>query len=210
MSKVSLYNQQGEITGEISLPKEIFDLKMSADLVHQVAISQMGNRRQVIASTKGRGDVSGGGKKPWRQKGTGRARAGSSRSPLWRHGGVTFGPRSEVVFKKNIPSKMKRAALFMALSDKVKNNFLVVLDDIKLEKPKTKLMVGVLGKLPSKGETALMALPSMQKDLIASGRNINNLAVLQAKDLNCLDVLTFKYLIMPEASIKVIKETFAK
>jgi large subunit ribosomal protein L4 len=118
MSKVSLYNQKGEVVGETLLPKEIFDIKMSPDLVHQVVIAQMGNRRKIIADTKNRSEVSGGGKKPWRQKGTGRARHGSTRSPLWRHGGITFGPTTEVSFKKEIPNKMKRKALFMVISEK--------------------------------------------------------------------------------------------
>jgi large subunit ribosomal protein L4 len=210
MSKISLYNQKGEVVGETLLPKEIFDVKMSQDLVHQVIVAQAANRRQVIADTKSRGEVRGGGKKPWRQKGTGRARHGSTRSPIWRHGGITFGPRTGVNYKKVVSSKMKRQALFMALSDKVKTNSLIVLEDLKIEKPKTKLMVQILNKLPTKGKRSMVALPAMEKDIISATRNIRNTAVGQAKDLNCLDVLTFQYLIMPKESIKVIKETFAK
>ncbi len=210
MSKVSLYNQAGEVVGETLLPKDIFDVKMNRDLVHQVVVAQSANRRRVLADTKGRGEISGGGRKPWRQKGTGRARHGSTRSPIWRHGGITFGPKAETIFKKEIPSKVKRQALFMALSDKVKNNFLIVLEDLKLEKPKTKLMAEVLGKLPSGKENLLVALPSVDKNLISATRNIAGAATIQAKDLNCLDVLSSKYLIMPKESIKVIKETFLK
>ena len=106
--KVPLYNQEGKESGQALLPKEIFDVKFNSDLVHQVAVSQAANRRRVIAHTKGRGDVRGGGKKPWRQKGTGRARHGSRRSPIWKGGGVTFGPTKERVFKKDIPKKMRR------------------------------------------------------------------------------------------------------
>ena len=208
--KTIVYNQGGKESGETLLPKEIFDVKMSKDLVWQVVVAQTGNRRQIIAHTKGRGEVSGGGKKPWRQKGTGRARAGSNRSPLWRHGGITFGPTNKVIFKKTISDRMRKTALFMALSDKAKNNFLVVLDGISLEKPKTKLMAAVLDSLPSRGKTALIALPGMDKDLIAASKNIADTLSVQAKDLNCLDVLSFKYLILPKESIKVLKETFAK
>ena len=208
--KVLVYNQTGEQVGTTLLPKEIFGVELNSDLVHQVAVSQIANRRRVIANTKGRGEVRGGGKKPWRQKGTGRARVGSIRSPLWRHGGVTFGPTREKIFKKDIPAKMKRKALFMVLSEKVKNNLLVVLDNLKLEKPKTKLMEEVLKKLPSKNESALIALPEVNKDLVLSSRNIQNSGVIQAKDLNCLDLLSSKYLILPKESIKVIKETFLK
>jgi large subunit ribosomal protein L4 len=210
MSKISLYNQTGEVVGETLLPKEIFDVKMSQDLVHQVIVAQADNRRQVIADTKSRGEVRGGGKKPWRQKGTGRARHGSTRSPIWRHGGITFGPRTGVNYKKEISDKMRRQALFMVLSDKVKTNSLIVLENLKIEKPKTKLMAEILNKLPGKGKSSMVALPAMEKDIISATRNIRNTAVRQAKDLNCLDVLTFQYLILPKESIKVIKETFIK
>src|SRR3989338_1248909 len=103
--KAPVYNQLGEEVGQSLLPKEIFDVKFNADLVHQVVVSQMANKRQVIANTKGRGDVSGGGKKPWRQKGTGRARHGSIRSPIWRHGGITHGPRKDEVYAQKLNKK---------------------------------------------------------------------------------------------------------
>src|SRR3989344_4067362 len=125
--KVDLYNQNGEVAGSVNLPKEIFEVKFNADLVHQIAVSQMANKRQVSAHTKIRSEVRGGGKKPWRQKGTGRARHGSIRSPLWRGGGITFGPRNDKVYEKDIPKKMRRKALLMALSQKAKNSQLVVL-----------------------------------------------------------------------------------
>jgi len=142
--KVSVYDQQGKEIGTTLLPKEIFDVKLNPDLVHQVATSQMANRRQVIAHTKDRGEVRGGGKKPWRQKGTGRARHGSIRSPLWKGGGVTFGPTKERNFKKIIPKKMKRKALFMVLSAKAKENLLIILDTLKLPLPKTKVISQIL------------------------------------------------------------------
>ena len=170
----------------------------------------MANRRKQIAHTKTRAEVRGGGRKPWRQKGTGRARAGSIRSPIWRGGGVTFGPRKEKVFKKKIPKKMKRKALFMILSAKVKNNLLILVDKLKLEKAKTKLMSQILTKLPSKKDPVLIALPAIDKNLILAARNIPHIATIQVKDLNCLDLLSFKYLILPKDAIKVIKETFFK
>lgn len=211
--KYIAYNQEGEKVGITLLPKEIFEVKVSPDLVHQVAVSQMANQRRVIADTKDRGEVRGGGRKPWRQKGTGRARHGSRRSPLWRGGGVTFGPTKDRVFKKKIPRKMKRLALFMALSEKVKNNLLILLDKFKIEKPKTKLMAETIENLKSKIEnfkkgSILIALPEMDKNLILSVRNLPNVEIMQVKDLNCLDLLSFKYLIMPEEAIKVVKETF--
>ena len=208
--KYNIYNQEGKEIGQTLLPKEIFGLKTNPDLVHQVVVSQMANRRQVIAHTKDRGEVRGGGRKPWRQKGTGRARHGSIRSPLWRGGGVTFGPTKERVFKKKIPEKMRRLALFMALSGKVKNNLLILLDKLKVEKAKTKLMAEILKKLPCKEKSSLIALLEIDKNLILATRNIPKIETIQAKDLNCLDLLSFKYLIMPKESIKVIKDTFLK
>jgi len=208
--KITIYDQEGKEAGTTLLPKEIFDVKMNPDLIHQVVVSQMANRRKVIAHTKTRGEVSGGGKKPWKQKGLGRARHGSIRSPIWRHGGVVFGPTKEKVFTKKIPKKMKRKALFMTLSGKVKNNLLILLDKLKLEQPKTKFMSEILKKLPSKGKSSLIALPEMDKNLILAARNLPEVETIQVKDLNCLDLLSFKYLIMPKESVKVIKETFLK
>jgi len=170
----------------------------------------MANRRKVIAHTKTRAEVRGGGRKPWRQKGTGRARVGSIRSPLWRGGGVVFGPRKEKIFKKGIPKKMKKLALFMVLSEKAKNNLLIILDKVKIEKPKTKEMTEILKKLPCKTESSLIALPELNKNLILAARNIPDVETTQAKDLNALDLLSFKYLVIPKEAIKVIKETFLK
>ncbi|MBI2625324.1 MAG: 50S ribosomal protein L4 [Candidatus Nealsonbacteria bacterium] len=206
---VKTYNQKGEEVGQTRLPADIFGLSFNSDLVHQIVLSQMSNRRRVIAHTKGRGEVRGGGRKPWRQKGTGRARHGSIRSPLWIGGGVTFGPTKERNFKKVVPIKMKRKALLMVLSDKAKNSLIVLLDQLNLEKAKTKIMVEILGKLPNKG-SKIIALPAMDKNIILAARNIPDVKTCQAKDLNALDLLSFKYLIMPKESIKVIKETFLK
>ena len=213
--KTILYNQQGEKAGEILLPKEIFDIKLNSDLVHQVVVSQMANRRQGSAHTKTRADVRGGGKKPWRQKGTGRARHGSIRSPIWRGGGVTFGPSKEKIFKKKIPQKMKRKALLMVLSEKVKSNLLIFLDKLKLEKVKTKLIIEIikaqsqnLKDNSKKRESFLITLPKIDKNVILATNNIPKVTTIQAKDLNCLDILTYKYLIIPKDSIKIIKETF--
>ncbi len=206
--KYEIFEQNGKKIGETLLPKEIFEVKVNPDLVHQVVVAQMANRRKVIAHTKTRGEVSGGGKKPWAQKHLGRARHGSIRSPLWRHGGVTFGPRKERVFKKKIPTKMKRKALFMVLSAKAKNNLLILLENLKIDQPKTKLMAEILKKLPSKDESSLIALPAIDKNLILATRNLPDAETIQAKDLNCLDLLSFKYLIMPKDAVKVIKETF--
>lgn len=191
------------------MPKEIFEVKLNQDLVYQVAVSQMANRRQVLANTKGRGEVSGGGKKPWRQKGTGRARVGSIRSPLWRGGGITFGPTKERNFKKKINKKMKKTALFMILSAKAKDNNLTVLEELKIEKAKTKIMAGIFKNLPGSGKNILLVLPKLEKDVILASRNLPGIRTVEARNLNSLDLLSFKRLIMPKETIRVIKETFA-
>jgi len=211
----NVYNQKGEVVGEIKLPKEIFEAKVNSDLMHQVLTSQMANQRRVIAHTKTRGEVSGGGIKPWRQKGTGRARHGSIRSPLWKGGGVTFGPRSERNYKKRIPEKIRRKALFMAFSAKAKDNLILVLDKIEIENPKTKLMVEILGNLRSKVKNfkkgnVILALPQKDEKIILASRNLPGFSTIEARNLNVLDLLSFKYLILPKASVKVIKETFLK
>ena len=217
---VKVYNQKGEEAGKTELPSDIFDVKMSQDLVHQVVVSQMGNRRQVSAHTKNRGDVRGGGRKPWRQKGTGRARAGSRRSPIWRGGGITFGPTNERNFKKIIPQKMRRKAMFMVLSQKAKDKELIVLDELKLEKAKTKEMANIVKSLKlkvqsskpkkKKQESVLIALPRMDENIIRATRNISKIATIPSKDLNCLDILSYKYLMLPKEAIAVIKTTFSK
>jgi len=207
---VNTYNQEGKKIEQTRLPKEIFEVPLNPDLVHQVVVSQMANRRRVMAHTKTRAEVRGGGRKPWRQKGTGRARVGSIRSPIWRGGGVTFGPTKEKVFKKKIPKKIRRKALFMVLSAKARNNLLVLLDKLELKDQKTKLMAEILKKLPSKNESSLIALPEMEKNIILAARNISKVETIQAKDLNALDLLSFKYLILPKESVKAIKDAFLK
>lgn len=206
--KYAVYNQQGEEKGTVLLPKEIFELPMNSDLVHQVAISQMANQRIVTAQAKNRGEVRGGGRKPWRQKGTGRARHGSRRSPIWRGGGVTFGPTKDRVFKKKINKKVKKKALFMVLSEKAKSNLLVVLDELKLEKAKTKSLAKLIGNF--KKGSFLIALPKIEKRVILAGRNLSGVEVIEARNLNVLDLLSSKYLMMPKESIKVVKEIFSK
>lgn len=222
--KIIVYNIEGKEVGNTLLPKEIFDVKMNSDLVHQVAVSQMANQRQGSAHTKDRSEVRGGGKKPWRQKGTGRARSGSSRSPIWKGGGVTFGPRNDKNYKKDIPRKIRRKALFMVLSQKFKENLLVVLDELKLDKsPKenlrfptgqaktklTKSMAEIIKKLPFQEKSCLIVLPGYDKKIILAARNIPKISTSEARNLNVLDLLNFKYLLMSKDAIKAIKETFS-
>ena len=144
MAKLNIYNQKAEKTGDIEVSDKVFGVKMSEALIHQAVVAQMANERQVIAHTKGRAEVRGGGKKPWKQKGTGSARAGSSRSPIWIGGGVTFGPTKERNFSKKINKKMKQKALLMAISDRVKNGEIIVLDNLNTKEFKTKVMDTIL------------------------------------------------------------------
>jgi len=207
-----VYNQQGKETGKITLPVAVFGAKWNADLVHQVAQSMLSNKRQGSAHTKNRGEVSGGGKKPWKQKGTGRARHGSTRSPLWVGGGVAHGPRSDKNYGRKINRKLKRQALYSVLSKKLHEGEILFLNGIALPEIKTKAVKEVLGKLSGiKGyesiakshNAAHLIIPSKDMNLEKSFRNFGNLKVGEARNLNVLDVLTYKYLIItaPEESI---------
>jgi large subunit ribosomal protein L4 len=207
--KISVYDKEGKELSQAVLPKEIFGLEVNPDLVWQVAVSQGANRRHVIADTKDRGEVRGGGRKPWKQKGTGRARHGSRRSPLWRGGGVTFGPTNSRNFKEKIGKKQRRKALFMVLSSKAKEKTFFLLEDFIIDQPKTKLVVAVLNKLSIKG-SCLIVLPGRDEKLEKAAANIEKVKVAQAKDLNALDLLSFKNIILLKDSVKVIKDTFDK
>lgn len=203
-----VYNKEGKEIKKINLSKEIFGVEVNNDLLHQVVVSQMSNRRQGTAQVKDRGDVRGGGKKPWRQKGTGRARHGSRRSPIWVGGGVTFGPTNEKNYKKKITKQMKRKALSMALSSKASDDNIRLVDEFKIKEPNTKSVKGFLDTLFSKKESTLFVIPNIEESFILSIRNIPKTDVIQAKDLNALDILSFRNLILFEKSLDIIKETF--
>jgi len=205
---IDTYNQQGEeLEEQTRLPKDVFNIEINNDLLHQVITSQRQNRRQLSADVKDRAEVSGGGKKPWRQKGTGRARHGSIRSPLWEGGGVTFGPDTDRNLKRKIPSKMKRKALFMALSSKVKDDELVLVDDFKLDEIKTQKAKEVLDNLGI-DDTCLVALGNLKKETVKSLRNLSDATVMEARNLNALDLLKYKYLVLDKKAVKVIKQVF--
>ncbi len=206
--KLNLYNQKGEEIGKVEAPDEIFGVELNDELLHQVVVSQSANRRQTSAHTKDRGEVRGGGKKPWRQKGTGRARHGSRRSPIWVGGGITFGPRSDKNYKKTIPVKMKRRALFMALSSKAKDEELIIVDDFGIRDHKTKSAQVLLNSLPLSDKSGLVVLMTPDKNEILSFRNIPKTESIQVNNLNALDILSFKRLIMTEETISKIKEIF--
>lgn len=212
--QTKVYNQKGEETGKINLPDDIFNVKINPDLLHQVIVSQMSNRRVHLARAKDRSEVRGGGRKPWRQKGTGRARHGSIRSPIWRGGGVTFGPTGKENFKKKINKKMRRKALFMAFSSKAEDKEIFVLDGLKLAEPKTKLMASVLDKIikpkKKKNYNSLIILDGKDENTLRAARNIFETKILRADNLNALDLLSYKYLIMPKGAIGVIEKIYKK
>ncbi len=207
--ETKIYNQKGEESGKIELPAKIFGLSWNDTLVHQVVVSMQANKRTPVAHAKGRSEVSGGGKKPWKQKGTGRARHGSSRSPIWKGGGVTHGPLSEKNYTKKINKKMKQKAFFVALSRKLEDNEILFLDKVDLNKAKTKEAVGVLKSLSKikgfeklttkKKNAALVAMSTKNIDTTLSFRNISGVGVGEVKNLNLLDILSSKYLIMLDA-----------
>ncbi len=209
----TLYNIKGEKAGKVTLPESIFGLQWNADLVHQVVVSMQSNARQGNAHTKDRGDVRGGGKKPWAQKGTGRARHGSSRSPIWKGGGVTHGPSNETIFKKVISKQMRQKALLVALSRKVKDGQVIFIDSLEMSEPKTKnakVVLAALTKefagLSSKKNAALIALPSAHKPTMKSFQNFSNIEAIDVRNLNPVSVMSAKYVLIanPEAAFETL------
>lgn len=212
--KISVYNQNAEVVGEIELNSKIFGVKPSIHLLSEAVRVQASNARKGLANTKTRGEVSGGGKKPWRQKGTGRARAGSIRSPIWRHGGVTFGPTSNRNWSLKINKKAKTKALFMSLSDKVTDGKLIVIDSVNLEAPKTKQFVAVMNALENKlsglGKRQMFVLPKKDDGLVRASRNIPFLTPTLATSLNVTDVLKADTMVVLKDSLAVIEKTYLK
>jgi len=216
--ETKIYNIKGKEAGKINLPESIFGVPLKSDLIHQVVYSIMSNMRRPIAHTKGRADVRGGGKKPWRQKGTGRARHGSSRSPIWIGGGVTHGPSKDQVFAKKINRKMRKVALFSLLSKKLNKEEILFVDNIKIDEPKAKEAKSILEGLSTisgfdklltkRKNSALVVLSSKDRNVEKSFRNFGNLKTVEARNLNALDVITYKHLIFvsPEESIKALGE----
>ncbi len=236
MLKAEIYNQKGEKVGDLKLSDKIFDVKVNESLVHQAAVTQMGNERQVLAHTKQRAEVRGGGKKPWKQKGTGRARAGSTRSPIWIGGGVTFGPTKNRNFSKNINKKMKQKALLMVLSDKVESKGLTVLDKLDISEYKTKVFNEILNKLGNrKQETgnsktarkdkqlkdkkenkknkskkrSVLVISDKKNDKVKySAKNLVGVKLINLDNINILDLLKYRNLILTVDTVKKIEEKY--
>ncbi|MEK7635263.1 MAG: 50S ribosomal protein L4 [Patescibacteria group bacterium] len=213
--EATIYNQKGAETGKIKLPENIFGAKWKESLVHQVVTSMMGNKRTPIAHTKNRGDVAGSGIKPWRQKGTGKARHGSRRSPIWVGGGVSGGPRNEKNFKTKINKKMRTAALFSMISKKFKDGEVIFLDNLSFKNPKTKDAKEVITSLSKikemsalgrRNNAAFIALDKRDDNVLKSFNNFGNLEIGQVKDLNAVDLMQYRYLVItnPEKSIETL------
>lgn len=209
MIKLKVYNQLGKPDGEESLPAAIFNQKIKPTLVQQAVVTQMANQRLPLAHVKTKAEVRGGGRKPWQQKGTGRARAGSIRSPLWRGGGKIFGPRKERNFSLKMNKKARRKALLMCLSDKAQNKKIVLLDSLELAKAKTKELLKILAKLPVK-KTMLLILPVVNQNIVRAAHNLPYVKVTYAHGLNLIDILDHEYLVLPRESLKVIEKTYLK
>lgn len=206
MAKVSVLNMEGSEVGTIELSDAVFGVEVNENLVHQAVVSQLANNRQGTQKAKTRSEVSGGGRKPWRQKGTGHARQGSTRSPQWTGGGVVFAPKPrDYSFKMN--KKEKRAALLSALSSKAADSKIVVLDEFKLDEIKTKKFVEVMNNL--KVSKALVVLEGENKNVVLSGRNIPTVKVTATNEINTYDVLKYDTLVVTKATVNKIEEVYA-
>ncbi|MCA9365418.1 50S ribosomal protein L4 [Candidatus Kaiserbacteria bacterium] len=216
--KAKIYSSDGKEKSSISLPESVFGVAWNPDLVHEVVVSMQSNARSGNAHTKDRSEVRGGGKKPWRQKGTGRARHGSRRSPIWTGGGVTFGPRNEKDFSKKINKKVRAKAFASILSKKLGDSEVLFVDSIAISEPKTsaaKEIISAIAKgsghedlVTKRKNAALIVLNDRDEATEKSFRNFGNMELAQAKDISSVDLLTYKYVVVvnPEASV----ETFEK
>ncbi len=206
MANVSVYNIEGKEVGSIELNDAVFGVEVNEHLVHMAVINQLANNRQGTQSAKTRSEVSGGGRKPWRQKGTGHARQGSTRSPQWTGGGVVFAPKPrDYSFKMN--KKEKRIALLSALSSKVADNKIVVLDAFNLDEVKTKKFAEVMSNL--KVDKALVVIEGENKNVVLSGRNIPTVKVSATNEINTYDVLKYETLVVTKAAVEKLEEVYA-
>jgi len=209
MIKFPVHNLKGEKVKDIELSENIFGVKRNDALLHQVFVSQYANRRQVLAHTKDRAERAGSGIKPWRQKGTGRARVGSVRTPVWRKGGIVFGPTKDRNFKKDVPKKMGRKALAVALSGKASDKELFLLENLPMKEVKTKLMSDAMKNLRIKG-SVLIGFSEKERGAKRTTRNLPRVTNIDAKNLNVFDVLNSKNLVLSEESIKILENKYSK
>jgi large subunit ribosomal protein L4 len=215
--KATIFSQEGKSAGDVTLPESVFNVAWNADLVHNVVVGMQANAREGNAHTKDRSEKRGGGRKPWRQKGTGRARHGSRRSPIWTGGGVTFGPRSDKDYSVKINKKVRAKAFAITVSKKFADGEIIFIDSLSMDEPKTKAaraMVDAIAKGADKadlatkrGNAALVILSERNLAVEKSFRNFGNIKVAQAKDVNPVDLLTYKYVVVaePKAALEIFE-----
>lgn len=201
--QVPLFNLKGEEVGKTELRDDIFGIEPNRPVMHQALVRQLANARQGTADTKSRAEIAGGGGKPWRQKGTGRARQGSTRAPQWRHGGVAFGPTPRS-YEQKMPRQMRRLALRSALSAKAAEGQIRIVEDLQWDVPRTRDMEALLGTL-SVDSSALIVLPEANATIVKSAANIPDVKTLRAQYLNIRDLLGFDFLVMPLGAVKAIE-----
>ena len=208
--KIKVYNLAGKETGEVEVSDEVFGVKVKPEVVHQVFVQQTNNQREPWADTKNRGEVHGGGKKPWQQKGTGRARHGSIRSPIWKGGGVAFGPLTDRNYKTKINKKTRQSVIRMCLSDKAQNGNLIVVEDFNFSDPKTKLFAATIKSLPAKVKTFLVLTGAKDVGVMRMTKNLKNIKTLRAADANVMDVLKKGAIVTSKEGVKKLEEVFGK
>ena len=215
------YNKTGKETGSIKLPEKVFGVKWNANLVHQVITSLMSSKRKGTAHAKTRGEVRGGGKKPWKQKGTGRARHGSTRSPIWVGGGTTHGPRNDKNYDRKVNAKQNAKALASILSAKLRDGEIIFVDEINFKAPKTKdardVMINLakikgFERLSKKTNAALVALSGKSVEVEKSFQNIGSVSVMETRNINPVEALKYKYILIenPTKSVKILEDRISK
>jgi large subunit ribosomal protein L4 len=203
---IPVFNAEGQEVEKFSFNKKVFTGVVNKGVLYQAVRMYNANRRQGNASTKTRGDVSGGGKKPWRQKGTGRARAGSTRSPLWRHGGVVFGPHPRD-YHYSVPKKVKRLALLSSINSKLNESRVIGMDAVKVNEPKTKMFRAILDALKLKG-SSLFVVETVDMNTIRASRNLGGVSIKNFKDINTMDILNSDNVVMSRAALEKLPERF--
>ena len=207
MPKVNVYNMLGQEVGEIELKDDIFGVEVNEHVLYEVVKNQLANKRQGTQSAKTRAEVRGGGRKPWRQKGTGRARQGSIRASQWVGGGVSFAPKPRD-YSYKVPKKVRRLAMKSALSSKVQNNEIIVLEGLNLEEPKTKEMAKILANIKA-GKKALVVMDEKDVNVIKASRNIPNVQTALVNTLNVYDILNYDSFIITKDAVRKVEEVFA-
>ena len=208
--KTKVYNLEGKSSSDVELNDKVFGVEVKPEVVHEVFVAISNNKRQPWAHTKDKSEVSGGGRKPWKQKGTGRARHGSNRSPIWVGGGITFGPRNERNYKTKINKKTRRLALKMTLSDRFKSKALWVMDNFDFSEPKTKVFVEFLSKLPAEQKTFLILTDEKDDKLMKMTDNLEKIDVMRAADVNVYTLLNHQGLIMSKDAVAKLEEILTK